>query len=190
MIEHAHMIITEWPESGIFSLSSPELPGIVAAYDEKPSPAEVHSVAVCAGLAPSGDVIPHFETAIEVDGRQFFVRRRFDALDGERESVARRLLDLIEHEPRFPETVPVDQFGDSVIVAVLPKDSVERALESIPPETQAVLGTTAPDGRIVTVTVQTGRDEQRLRRLHKLGLEPESASSELLKVSRGHLICV
>ena len=135
----AQMIITRWGPDQAVSLSSPQLPGIVAAYDDDPSAAEVMAVAREAGLAADGSVQVHVEQMDTIDDIQYFVRWREDYRSRDRLRVVKRVGNQLHASRGLREYADADAYGDVVLIAALPTDTIGQTLA------------TAEAGRPVTV---------------------------------------
>lgn len=56
MVKLANMVVTDWGDGLAISVSSPQLPGIVAAYDTMPDVKEIFQIALDAGLEQDGQI--------------------------------------------------------------------------------------------------------------------------------------
>lgn len=128
MVSSAQMIITRWGKAQAVSLSSPQLPGIVAAFDKDPSAAEIMSVAKAAGLADDGDFDVHIEETVCLEDTQYFVRARHDFRAKLRLAVLDRILHELRTNKELRDHAAKDDFDDVVFIAALPSDTVAATI--------------------------------------------------------------
>ncbi|WP_190273576.1 hypothetical protein, partial [Crystallibacter crystallopoietes] len=158
-----------------------QLPGIICAYDEDPSPAEVLSAAVAAGLDPEGTVDVHLEDVLEVDDIQFFVRFRHDSRTAERFDVAQRVMAAVHSDPALRENTDADRFGDVVLIAALPDDTIESSLATAGGGEPVTVASVTADGQHVScIGVILGAESAHGPSLGSLGLTTHSTVAELL----------
>ena len=128
MANNAQMIITNWGDAFACSVASPQLPGIVAAYDEHPDALELFNLAVDAGLDADGSIDVHIQQAMEFEGKQFFVRARHDHRGAERGMLAATIGQELAHDSGLRDYVDADRFDDAVVVATLPSDRIHDVM--------------------------------------------------------------
>lgn len=128
MVNSAQMIITRWGQANAVSLSSPQLPGIVAAFDEDPTAVEIMSVAKSAGLADDGEFDVHVEETICVEDVQYFVRARNDYWASLRMAVVDRILQEISTNKDLREHAVRDDLDDVTFIAALPTDTIAATI--------------------------------------------------------------
>lgn len=187
MVSSAQMIITRWGDDLAVSLSSPQLPGIVAAFDGDPSPTEVMETAVAAGLDPDGNVQVHTEQVVAVEDCQFFVRARHDYYADARVSVSQRLVDQILNDPGIREYAIKDEYGDALFIAALPTDSIRTVLATAEPGQPIVVGSVESDEDSVRcISIVRDAPKPNGPTLQALGLDESSSVHELLQM-KSHL---
>jgi hypothetical protein len=183
VVSTAQMIITRWGPAEAVSLSSPQLPGIVAAFDDDPSATEVFHTAVAAGLDPDGDVEVHVEDVLLVKDVQYFVRARHDFRAEARIEVAQRIVDQITHDDELRDYAVPDVFGDVLLIAALPSDSISATLASAENGQPIVVASVDPDeDRVVCVAIVRNSAEPNGPTLEALGLSDGSTVHALLQM--------
>lgn len=179
MVNNAQMIITTWGDDFACSVSSPQLPGIVAAYDEHPSPVELFQLAVAAGLAPDGNVDVHIQVALEVDGKQFFVRCRHDHRADERGRLATQIEEELRQESELREYADEDKYGDAVVVATLASDRIVNVIVGAEVDQPLTIGMRSSGGAMHYIGMIAGDSGSQGRRLSDLGLDVSSTVGQM-----------
>lgn len=188
MVNSAQMIITRWGDAEAVSLSSPELPGIVAAFDDDPSPEEIMKTAVAAGLDPDGELNVNLEFAFPTDDVTYFVRMRHDFHADDRIAMCQRISNQVLNDEGLREYAEVDRFGDAVLIAALPSDSIRAALATAAPGEPVTLSSVDPASkRVMCVVIVLGRrplqTEDSGPKLSDMGLTLDSTVGELLALA-------
>lgn len=181
MVSNAHMIITNWGEDMAWSVSSPQIPGIVAAFDNQPKSADLMEVARAAGLSEDGSIDVSVQTAYDIEGRQFYVRCRNDFRFDARSETAVRAAEHLAEDSELRSFLPKDQFSETTIVAVLGSDTLRSVIsnaEAGQPLTIAV-DRAGVDGMMYGTLVHRGEAG---RSLSDLGLSHDSTAAELFRV--------
>ncbi|QHK21865.1 hypothetical protein GU243_21815 [Pseudarthrobacter psychrotolerans] len=168
------MIITNWGDDFACSVASPQLPGIVAAYDEHPDAMELFTLAVDAGLSPDGSIDVHVQQAMEFAGKQFFVRARHDHRQDERGKLAAQIGQELAHDPGLQAYVDADRFDDAVVVATLPSDRIHDVMEGADDNAPLTIGMRTADGSVHYIGMLSVTSDSRGRRLSDLGLDASS----------------
>ena len=183
MVSNAQMIITTWGDDFACSVTSPQLPGIVAAYDKHPSPLELFNLAVTAGLSPDGSVDVHLQIAMEIEGKQFFVRSRHDHKADERGQLAMQIADELQHDPNLRAYADADRYDDVAVVATLAADRIYDVLigaEDGQPLTIGMRGGAGGSMHYIGMLSSNGAAEG--RRLSDLGLDTSSSVGQMFQV--------
>lgn len=170
-MDNAQMIITEWGDDLACSVASPQLPGIVAAYDAHPSALELFKLAVSAGLSPDGDIDVHIQSAQEVDGKQFFVRSRHDHRGEERGYVASRICHELAEDQGLRDYADADRYDEALIVATLPTDLIRSVMAGVDAGQPLTIGTIHEDALQYIGLLSTSQNG---RTLSDLGLDDSS----------------
>lgn len=183
MVSSAQMIITRWGPAQAVSLSSPQLPGIVAAFDDDPSPADVLATAVAAGLDVDGEIDVHTEDVIVVGGVQYFVRAKHDYHADARIAISQRVVDQIVGDSALRDYAVADSYGDVLFVTALPTDSIGSALSSAERGQPVTVSSIDPqDEHIMCIAIVRDADEPNGPTLEALGLSERSTVHALLQM--------
>jgi hypothetical protein len=183
VVSSAQMIITRWGEDVAVSLSSPQLPGIVAAFDIDPSPSQVMEAAVAAGLDPDGNVQVHTEEVLSVDDCQYFVRIRHDFHANARANVAQRIIDQILNDADLRDYAVADEFGDALFIAALPTDTIGMTLASAAAgQPVTVSSVDTAEERVHCISIVRNAPEPNGPTLEALGLSERSTVHALLEM--------
>lgn len=174
MVDNAQMIITNWGDDFACSVASPQLPGIVAAYDVHPDALELFRLAVDAGLKPEGSIDVHVQHALEVDGRQFFIRARHDHRSAERSDLAARVVHELLQDAGLRTYVDADQFDDAFVVATLPIDRIHDVMIAADDAAPLTIAMQTSDGSVHYVGMLSAGSSSPGRRLSDLGLDASS----------------
>ncbi|MBP2376063.1 hypothetical protein JOF46_003975 [Paeniglutamicibacter psychrophenolicus] len=173
------MIITLWGSDVACSVSSPQLPGIVAAYDEQPGPLELHTLAVTAGLNPGGTFDVHVECAIEVDDVTYFVRSRSDYYSRQRAKVAESIATAVRNNAGLRKYADADDLDDVLFIAALPSDRIKDVMATRSEGQPLTVGMVDDQGVWSFVGLSSGNDETGRRSMSDFGLGPESTVGDL-----------
>lgn len=173
------MIITLWGSDVACSVSSPQLPGIVAAYDEKPGALELHTLASAAGLNPGGTFDVHVECAIEVEDVTYFVRSRHDYRADQRALVATAIAHAIENDSALREYADADTLDDVLFVAALPSDRIKDVIVTCSEGQPLTVGIEDGQGELSFVGLSDEDDHSGRRSMSDFGLGPESTFGDL-----------
>lgn len=177
------MIITRWGKTQSVSLSSPQLPGIVAAFDQDPSPAEIMKIAIAAGLSEDGEFHVHIEETLTVDDVQYFVRARHDFRAESRLAVLDRVLHEIRTNKEFRDHAAKDDLDDVIFIAALPSDTIAATIESASPRQPVNVASVSPiTEHLSCVAIIREAVEVTGPSLDELGLGPDSPVEKLLQV--------
>lgn len=180
MVNNAQMIITLWGSDAACSVSSPQLPGIVAAFDDQPNALELHKLAVAAGLDPDGIFDVHLENAFEVDGVTYLVRTRHDHSSDRRTAIAKQLARAISADANLRKYAEADNFDDVLFVTALPMDRVKDIIASVAAGQPLTVGMVDDEGSISLVGLShNDNDGTRRRNLSDFGLDSESTIGDL-----------
>lgn len=183
MVDSAQMIITRWGDAQATSLSSPQLPGIVAAFDRDPSAAEIMAIAVSAGLSEDGEFEVHVEETLNVDDVQYFVRSRHDFRAEVRMVVVNRILHEISSNKDFREHAARDDLDDAVFIAALATDTIASTIASATPGQPVNVASVSPaSDELSCLAVIREATDATGPSLEELGLGPESPVGELLQM--------
>lgn len=186
MVSSAQMIITRWGKALAVSLSSPQLPGIVAAFDNDPTPAEIMSVAKAAGLADDGDFDVHIEETLCLEDTQYFVRARHDFRADLRLAVLDRILHELRSNKEMRDHAAKDDLDDVIFIAALPSDTIAATIataRSGQPINVASVNPVTED--LACVAVIHDAAEATGPSLEELGLDPLSPVEKLLQMEPG-----
>ncbi|GAB3557808.1 hypothetical protein GCM10027405_03250 [Arthrobacter alkaliphilus] len=181
MVNNAQMIVTTWGDGFACSVSSPQLPGIVAAYDERPHAGDLFTLAVAAGLSPDGDIDVHLQRAIEIDSKQFFVRARQDFRGEERGRLATRICDELDQDPNLREYADADRYDDALIIATLSSDLIESVMSGVEEHQPLTIGMESSDGSAHYIGVVTSNGSTPGPRLSDLGLDSSSTIGQMFE---------
>ncbi|WP_344880447.1 hypothetical protein [Zhihengliuella alba] len=179
------MIITSWGDDFAHSVSSPQLPGIVAAFDDLPSPAEVHSLAVEAGLDPDGSIDGHMEFALEIEGDTFLLRARHDARFDDRRDVAHRIERALHTDAGIREYAETDSLGDKVVVAALPNDRLRDVMATVLVDQPVTIGCVTNPGTLEFIGISMASTVEYRRTLADMDLTSSSTVGELMLRANG-----
>ena len=182
MVSNAQMVITTWGDDFACSVASPQLPGIVAAYDSHPTALELFNLALAAGLSPDGSVDVHVQKAFEVDGKQFFVRSRHDHWGDERAQLATQIAEELQRDSGLRDYADADRYDDVVVVATLAADRIHDVLvgaEDGQPLTIGMLGSAGDLIHYIGMLSSSGAAEG--RRLSDLGLDIWSTIGQMFQ---------
>ncbi|WP_140416649.1 hypothetical protein, partial [Arthrobacter globiformis] len=168
------MIITTWGDDFACSVSSPQLPGIVAAYDEHPDAGELFTLAVAAGLSPDGDIDVHLQKALEIDGKQFFVRVRHDFRSEERGRLATRICNELDQDPGLRNYADPDRYEDALIIATLSSDLIQSVMNGVDEHQPFTIGMQSADGSAHYIGILTSNGSSQGLKLSDLGLDGSS----------------
>ena len=174
MANNAQMIITNWGDAFACSVASPQLPGIVAAYDEHPDALELFNLAVDAGLDADGSIDVHIQQAMEFEGKQFFVRARHDHRGAERGMLAATIGQEFAHDSGLRDYVDADRFDDAVVVATLPSDRIHDVMAGADENAPLTIGMQTADGSVHYIGMLSVTSASRGRQLSDLGLDASS----------------
>lgn len=174
MVDNAQMIITNWGDGFACSVASPQLPGIVAAYDDHPDNLELFRLAVDAGLDPEGYIDVHVQQALDIDGKQFFIRARHDHAGLVRADLASQIAGELLKDAELRNYVDTDSFDDAVIVAALPGDRIHGVMAGADGKEPLTIAMRTPDGSIHYVGMLSATGAATGRRLSDLGLDMSS----------------
>lgn len=188
MVSSAQMIITRWGEDEAVSLSSPQLPGIVAAFDEDPSPSVIFEVAKEAGLAADGDFEVHVETAFVIEDVTYFIRMRQDFRSDGRASLCEEVFTHLHNEKSLREYVDIDRFGDGILICALPTDTLRKTMATALPHQPVTLASIdESDSRVTCFGIVLGSapgegdTDNGGTYLSDYGLSMESTIGEIVK---------
>lgn len=181
MVNNAQMIITTWGGDFACSVASPQLPGIVAAYDEHPSALELFQLAVAAGLAPDGTVDVHIQASLEVDEKQFFVRSRHDHRAADRARLAAQIEEELRRDPDLRAYADEDKYGDAVVVATLASDRIVNVIVGAEPGQPLTLGMRSSEGSVHYIGMLASESGSQGRRLSDLGLDVSSTVGQMFE---------
>jgi hypothetical protein len=179
VVDNAQMVITNWGDDFACSVASPQLPGIVAAYDDPPDAAELFRLAVDAGLDPAGSIDLHIQQAIEVEGRQFFVRSRHDHRIDERGDLAAQVAKELAHDQGLRDYIDADRFDDAVVVATLSQDRIHDVMVGADDNGPLTIGMKTSDGSIHYIGMRNATSASPGRRLSDIGLDASSTIGEI-----------
>ncbi|MDQ0923091.1 hypothetical protein QF038_001599 [Pseudarthrobacter sp. W1I19] len=183
MANSAQMIITRWGEAQSVSLSSPDLPGIVAAFDRDPSPSEIMQIAIAAGLSEDGEFQVHIEETLTVEDVQYFVRARHDFRADSRLAVVDRVLHEISTNKEFRDHATKDNLDDVIIIAALPADTIAATIQSASPRQPVNVASVSPvTEHLSCVAIVRDAAEVSGPSLDELGLGPDSPVEKLLQM--------
>lgn len=175
-MDNAQMIITVWGDGLACSVASPQLPGIVAAYDGHPDAIELFKLAVSAGLSPDGDIDVHIQRAVEVEDKQFFIRCRHDHRNDDRGRVASRIEQEVLQDAGLRQYADADKYDEALIVATLPTDRLRSIMDGVDSGQPFTIGAIREDAVIyIGLLSSSGKG----RRLSDLGLDDSSTVGTL-----------
>lgn len=188
MVISVEMIITRWGGDYAVSLASPQLPGIVAAFDEDPSPAQVRETAIEAGLDPDGEVTVHIEDSFDLDGTQYFVRARHDFYSTERTRVKTLAIKGLHDNPEMRDYGDEDRFGDVTVVVALPSDSVDSTLATAETNQPIMIVVEGEPNVLRCAGIVCGDGSHEGPSLSDWGLDGKSTVGELLEQVEEHAL--
>jgi hypothetical protein len=177
------MIITRWGKAQAVSLSSPQLPGIVAAFDDDPDAAEIMSIARSAGLSEDGEFDVHIEETICVEDIQYFVRARQGFRAHLRMAVVDRILQELVSNKELRDHAARDDLDDVTFIAALPSDTIRSTIATARSgQPVNVAAVDAETEALVTVAVVHDAAEATGPSLEELGLGRDSPVERLLQM--------
>jgi hypothetical protein len=183
VVSSAQMIITRWGKAQAVSLSSPQLPGIVAAFDADPTAVEIMSIAKAAGLAEDGEFDVHIEETLCVEDTQYFVRARHDFRADLRLAVLDRILHELRTNKEVRDHAAKDDLDDVIFIAALPSDTISATIATARAGQPLNVASVNPvTESLACVAVVHDAAEATGPSLGELGLGPDSPVEKLLQM--------
>lgn len=180
MVKLANMVVTDWGDGLAISVSSPQLPGIVAAYDTMPDVKEIFQIALDAGLEQDGQIRLFREVVFEADLGPVYVRWALDQAHEARQDVAGHAVKNGRINPEIAGAVEPDELGDRYLIVAMMDDRIQRTFEAYEPSgrfTILVLGGVRIHG--IAVNHSPSPEQTSVR---SLGLGPHATFADLFSL--------